>query len=66
VVKKPAYEPKDLITLVDAAAVAQVSVVTIWRWIRDGKLSRIEIGGRPFVRRSQVEKMQPRRVRKRA
>jgi len=51
----------DLITELEAARIADVSRVTIFRWLRDGKLEKVVIGGRPFVRRSQVEKMRPRR-----
>ena len=55
----------DLVTEIEAARIAGVTRVTIFRWLRDGKLDRVEIAGRPFIKRSQVETMKPRRRRKR-
>jgi predicted site-specific integrase-resolvase len=53
----------DLITQLEAARLAGVSRVTIWAWLRDGKLDRVVVGGRPFVLRSQVERLRSQRRR---
>jgi len=48
---------KDLLTLRDAARLARVSTVTIWRWTKAGKLPVITVGGRPFVRRQDLARL---------
>ena len=44
----------DLLTLTQAGRVAGVDRRTVARWIVEGRLQRIEIGGRPFVSRAQL------------
>jgi predicted site-specific integrase-resolvase len=62
-----AKQLSDLVTELEAARIAGVSRVTIFRWLRDGKLTRVEIAGKPFCLRSEAEALgKGRRVRKRA
>ena len=49
----------DLISISEAARVRDVSHAAIQDLIRRGKLSPVEVGGRRFVRRSDVENYQP-------
>ena len=49
----------DLISISEAARVRDVSHAAIQDLIRRGKLSPIKVGGRRFVRRSDVENYQP-------
>ena len=54
---------KDLLTLTSAARLLGVSRVTIWRYVQAGRLTLVEIDGRPFVRRKDVLKITPKRGR---
>ena len=51
----------DLLTLTEAGRAAGVDRRTIARWIVEGRLQRIEIGGRPFVSRRQLMRTPRRR-----
>lgn len=46
-----------LLTIKGASALANVSTVTMWRWLKEGKLTRVFVDGRPFVRRADLEKV---------
>lgn len=39
----------DLLNLTKAARFLDVSYVTIYRWIKQGKLKTVRIGGTPFI-----------------
>lgn len=47
----------DLISMREAAKIAGVSHVTIWRWIQSGKLEGVRIAGHLLVERSKVAKL---------
>ena len=49
--------PKELVSLSEAAEIADRSRVTIWRWVRGGILPSIEISKRLFVQRTEVERV---------
>jgi hypothetical protein len=62
--------PTDWITLAEAAEILEAANIrfkpeTIGRWARSGRLQSIKLGGRRFVRRSEVKALvaTPRRVR---
>lgn len=62
--------PTDWITLAEAAEILEAANIrfkpeTIGRWARSGRLQSIKLGGRRFVRRSEVKALvaAPRRVR---
>ena len=55
---------KDLITISSAADMAGVTRKTIYAWIELGRLDEVRIDDRPFVQRSELEKAQLRRPRK--
>ena len=44
-----------LMTLADAAKLKGVSRQAVWNWIDRGYLVPVQIGGRPFLRRRDVE-----------
>ena len=52
-------ETDDLVTLRTAARLVGVSRTTVYSWLRDRKIDRIEIGGHPFVRGSQILRLRP-------
>jgi len=45
-----------LISLKQAAGIAGVSRISIWRWIRGGTLKHVEVGGKLFVRRADLDR----------
>lgn len=47
-------DPKELMSLPEAGRLVGVSRVTVWRWVRAGRLGSVQIGNRPYVLRSQV------------
>ena len=55
-------ELSDLISISEAARVRDVSHTAIQDLIKRGKLTSITIGGRQFLRRSEVERFQPESV----
>jgi excisionase family DNA binding protein len=57
--KKEAENLSDLISISEAARVREVSHAAIQNLIRRGKLSSVEIGGRRFLSRSEVESYEP-------
>ena len=53
----PRLETTDLLGPTAAAKEAGVSIVTLWRWTRAGKLPVIMVGGHPFVRRQDLARL---------
>ena len=49
--------PTDLISLREAAEILGKSKVTVWRWVRAGRLPSIVIADRLFVRRGDVRRI---------
>jgi excisionase family DNA binding protein len=48
----------EYLTLKEAAAELRVSVPTVWRWVKSGKLAAYRVGGRAIrLRRGDVERM---------
>ena len=47
----------DLISLREAAALLSKSKVTVWRWVRSGKLPGVAISDRVFVSKAEVERI---------
>ena len=45
-----------LVSLREAAGIAGVSRISIWRWIRGGRLKHVEVGGKLFVRRADLDR----------
>jgi predicted site-specific integrase-resolvase len=61
-----AEAPKDLISLAQADKIAGGDRVTIWRWIRDGRLKGYPIADHVLVRRSEAERLtSPKKARSR-
>jgi len=46
-----AYGPED------AAKLLGKGVATIWRWIRDGKILAVRIGGRTLIPEQEIERL---------
>ena len=47
----------DLLTIVDVAKLLKVSKMTLWRWSKSGRLKKVDIGGVPRYRRSDIENL---------
>ena len=45
----------DLLTIDEVAAFLKVSKMTLWRWSKSGRLKKVDIGGVPRYRRSDIE-----------
>lgn len=41
----------------DAATAMSVGKSTVWRWIQDGKLRTVKLGGRTLIPRSELLKL---------
>lgn len=41
----------------DAAKVMSVGKSTIWRWVHDGKLKTVKLGGRTLIPRTELLKL---------
>jgi len=46
----------------EAARQSGRGVATVWRWIRDGKIFVVRIGGRTLVPDSEIEKLKNRKA----
>ena len=57
-------EVHDALTHKEAAAILGVSIMTVWRWVRDGKLHAVRIGDYTYISRSAVEKVKAEREKK--
>lgn len=55
-VKVP-VEFEDLLDVDEAADYIGKGVATIWRWIRDGRISVIHLGGRTLIHKDEIEKL---------
>lgn len=47
----------DLLTIDEVAAILKVSKMTLWRWSKNGRLKKVDIGGVPRYRRSDIENL---------
>ena len=47
----------DLLTIDEVAKLLKVSKMTLWRWSKSGRLKKIDIGGVPRYRRSDIENL---------
>lgn len=47
----------ELLTIEEVEAILKVSKMTLWRWNKSGQLKRIDIGGVPRYRRSDIERL---------
>lgn len=47
----------DLLTIDEVAASLKVSKMTLWRWSKSGRLKKVDIGGVPRYRRSDIENL---------
>ncbi len=47
----------DLLTIDEVAAFLKVSKMTLWRWSKSGRLKKVDIGGVPRYRRSDIENL---------
>ena len=45
----------DLLTIDEVVALLKVSKMTLWRWSKSGRLKKVDIGGVPRYRRSDIE-----------
>jgi len=41
----------------EAARLLEIGYATLYRWIKDGKLIPLRIGGRTFIPKSEVERL---------
>jgi len=48
---------EDCYTLTDAASELGVAGVTVWRWVRDGKLKAHRIGRTVLIEKSEIERL---------
>ena len=54
----PRMDTSELLTMKTAAQEAGVSIVTLWRWCKAGRLSAVFVDGRPFLRRQDLAGME--------
>jgi predicted DNA-binding transcriptional regulator AlpA len=53
--KKTIGRPTDYISQAEAIQILGVSRITLWRWVRGGKINSITLTGRPALLRSEIE-----------
>ena len=53
------FDPKDLISQADAAKLRGVSRASINELVTRGRLKTVEIGGKPYLYRAEVEAFEP-------
>lgn len=51
-IQKRKVEPKNLSTVEDYARIMGISIQTVYRWLKDGKVKKVEFLGREFIDRS--------------
>ena len=56
-VNKNPIEIHDFVTQTSAAALLGKSRMTIWQWIKDGKLQTVIVGGLRMIPQSEVERL---------
>ncbi len=54
---KVVVDANELCDVDEAAGLLNKGVATVWRWIRDNKLTVVKLGGRTLVPRSEVERL---------
>lgn len=47
----------ELLTIDEVVAILKVSKMTLWRWAKSGRLKKVDIGGVPRYRRSDIENL---------
>ncbi len=47
----------DVLTITDAAELLRVTRMTVWRWVKTGKILSIVLGGVNLIPRSEVERI---------
>lgn len=55
---------KELLTIDEVASMLKVSKMTLYRWDKEGILTKIEVGGKRRYRRSEVEALTENRKKK--
>jgi len=50
-------ELRDYINQTDAAEILGISRMTIWQWMKDGKIQVALVGGQRMIPRSEVERL---------
>lgn len=44
----------ELLTAKEAAAMLKISLVTLWQWVKDGRLKKHIMGGRAYYKHSEI------------
>jgi len=52
----------DLVTVTQAAQSLECARVTVYRWIKAGKIVSIEVAGSPYILKTEVERLQKERA----
>lgn len=52
----------DLTNVTDAALQLRVSRMTIYRWVKQGKILAVKFGKSTFIPKSEVEKLKQRKI----
>ena len=47
-------DTEDLVSVDDAAEMLNISVITAWRWIRSGKLQKVQYFGRTLISKKEI------------
>jgi len=53
---------EDLLDVDEAADCLGKGVATIWRWVRDGRISVIHLGGRTLIHKDEILKLKDNQV----
>jgi predicted site-specific integrase-resolvase len=53
----PAYEPADLLSIAQAAKALDVSIWTVYRRAKNNLVDSVEIAGRTYIPKSEVERL---------
>jgi len=48
---------QDAFSYKDAARELGVTTMTLWRWVRDGKIAAVQLGRYKFIPKSEVERV---------
>jgi len=52
-----AIELTDILSLNEARESLNIGRMTLWRWIHDGKITCVKVGGRNMILKSEVERI---------
>ena len=52
-----AIELTDILSLNETWKSLNIGRMTLWRWIRDGKITCVKVGGRNMILKSEVERV---------